>query len=62
MLVEIYAKVINEIIERNFRVFTSASVYPILTSQMKIDTHRIEELGKFTKIVPPAGSCHSEAH
>lgn len=31
-------------------------------SQVKIDTYRIEELGKFAKIIPPAGSCHSEAH
>lgn len=29
--------------------------------KVKIDTHRIAELGKFAKIVPPAGSCHSEA-
>jgi len=48
--------------ERNFRNFISALVYPASTSQVKIDTHRIEELGKFAKIVPPACFRHSEAH
>jgi len=49
---------INKNIERKiFTIFLC-----ILISLIKINTHCVEEFGKFTKVVPPTSSCHPKAH
>lgn len=42
--------------------YTRYTLFKSDSRQVKIDTHRVEELGEFAKVIPPAGIRHSDAH